>query len=158
MPVSWPGCELSLPRVVQSKTRLTASWFVGEFSSKNYYATHTLNHYTRDSPLVFCFADTIWTGGGDEGELAELMSLAMSRYKCSDSPLDASELRDAWLFTDDDRLRELDNGRPLGRYRTLNFVFPADNTTQLLSACLLKKGGFLSLQYQPTTWLQACVD
>ena len=55
--------------------------------------------------------------GDAAGVLAELMSLAISRYKCSDSPLDDSELRDSWLLRDDDdRLRELDNDRPLQQH------------------------------------------
>jgi len=63
----------------------------------------------------FCLtAETLWTGES-AGVLAELMSLAMSRYKCSDSPLDDSELSDASLRDDDEdeRLLELDNGRLL---------------------------------------------
>jgi len=64
-----------------------------------------------DSPLLG-LSETARTGDAT-GELAELISLAMSRYRCSDSPLDDSELRDAWLLADDDRLPELDSGRPL---------------------------------------------
>jgi len=60
---------------------------------------------------VFCLVTTVWTG--DAGVLAELISLAMSRYKCSDSPLDDNELNDASLRDDDERLLELDKGRPL---------------------------------------------
>jgi len=65
---------------------------------------------------VFCLVMTVWTG--DAGVLAELMSLAMSRYKCSDSPLDDNELNEASLCADDERLCELDNGRPLPHHST----------------------------------------
>ena len=49
-----------------------------------------LNRIERDSP-VLCLC----TGDAGTGELAELMSLAMSRYRCSDLPLDDRELSDA---------------------------------------------------------------